>query len=345
MNIGIVGTGYMAAAHLKAYAKIPGLRIAALCNPSGRHLDGDFSHVHGSSGDKIPLRLDMSSVRAYRDPGEFFADAEIEVVDVCAPTHVHVELGLAALKAGKHLILEKPLARTSAEAWRLVSANRSASIFAMPAMCLRFWAEWDWLKQAIDKNTFGRVLDARFRRVAQAPAWGRGHFLDGAHSGGALLDLHIHDVDFIQYCFGVPRRVYASGHGKVSGAIDHVIAIYDVASGATVSAEGSWGMTEGFGFSMSYTVNFERATADYDVTRGQDALRLFEPNRPARSIQPEGTDGYVGELRYFAECVRSRSAPSVVTLEHGWSALKICEAEEESIHSRQPVEISQSTTP
>jgi predicted dehydrogenase len=124
-----------------------------------------------------------------------------------------------------------------------------------------------------------------------------------------------------------------------------VMALYDVAGGATVSAEGSWGMTEGFGFNMSYTVNFERATADYDVTRGQDALRLFEPNRPAQTIQPEGTDGYVGELRYFAECVRSRRAPTIVTLENGWSALKICEAEEESIRSRQPFEISQSGTP
>ncbi len=201
----------------------------------------------------------------------------------------------------------------------------------MPAMCMRFWPEWTWVKKAIDEKPYGKVLGARFRRVAQPPGWGHQHFLSGEKSGGALLDLHVHDVDFVQFCFGRPRAVYATGYTKFSGAIDHVVAQYQVASGAAVFAEGAWAMTEGFGFSMGYTVNFENATADYDVARGADALKLFENGKGPRTVQCEGGDGYVGELKHLLESIRAGRPPTVVTAQDGQSAVEICEAEERSI--------------
>jgi predicted dehydrogenase len=334
INIGIVGTGFMTVAHLKAYAKIEGVRIAALCNPSGRNLDGDFSKIAGNVGDQNPIRLDMNQVKSFRDPAALFAEPGIQAVDICTPTKTHVELAIAALAAGKHVLLEKPMARTSPDAHRIVDAAAAAvkrGVFLMPAMCIRFWPEYAWVKQAIDSDTYGRVRDARFRRVAQAPGWGRSHFLSGTESGGALLDLHVHDVDFIQWCFGRPRSVFASGYRKVSGAIDHVVAMYQFENGATVSAEGSWAMAEGFGFNMAFTVNFERATVDYDLARGAEAMRLFVPGKPAESIKPEGGDGYVGELRHFLECIRVGRPPSVVTARDGLQAVEICEAEERSV--------------
>jgi predicted dehydrogenase len=217
----------------------------------------------------------------------------------------------------------------------MLSASRRARTFAMPAMCLRFWPEWAWLKNAIKENTYGKVLGARFRRVAEPPNWGQKHFAQGSASGGALLDLHIHDVDFIQFCFGKPRRVFASGYTKYTGAVDHVVAQFEFDSGASVHAEGSWAMTPGFGFNMSYTVNFEHATADYDIVRPpENVLRLFRAGQPAESVKCPGADGYVGELQHLFDCIRSGKAPSVVTMEDGLSAIEICEAEERSIHSR-----------
>src|SRR6185503_15008038 len=134
----------------------------------------------------------------------------------------------------------------------------------------RFWPGWSWLKDAINDGRYGRVLGARFRRVAEPPGWGQKNFFNGAESGGGLFDLHIHDTDFVQFCFGRPKAVYSTGYHKFSGAIDHVVTQYQVASGTMVHAEGSWAMTPGFGFSMSYTVNFQEATADYDLARGKD---------------------------------------------------------------------------
>ncbi len=339
VNIGIVGLGFMAATHLKAYRHVKGARIAALCSPSGRNLDGDFSKVAGNVGTNEPLKLDMSGIKTFRGLDEMLADGKIDVIDICAPTLAHPTLAIAALRAGKHVLCEKPLARTSSEARRIVAAAKKARGFFMPAMCLRFWPEWAWLQKVITENEYGQVLAARFRRVTEPPGWGQHHFLDGKKSGGALLDLHIHDTDFVQYCFGRPKSVFSTGYSKVSGEIDHIVTQYEVKSGAIVHAEGTWAMTPGFGFNMSFTVNFQKATADYDIARGKEALKLFEKGASPQTISCPGGDGYIGELRYFIESIRQKKLPTIVTAVDGLRAVEICEAEEKSIKSGERIAI------
>ena len=336
-NVGIVGLGFMAATHIKAYRQIPDARIAAICNPSGRHLDGDFSSIAGNVGSNELIKLDMRSVTAYRDANELLRDPHIDLIDICAPTYAHAGLCVGALNAGKHVICEKPLARSAKLAQTIAHAAEKAKGYFMPAMCLRFWPEWTWLKQTIDQRAYGKVLAARFRRVAEPPAWGQKNFFDGKESGGALFDLHIHDTDFVQFCFGRPQAVYATGYVKFSGAIDHVVTQYTVASGAVVHAEGGWAMTKGFGFHPSYTVNFENATADYDLIRGAQALKLFEKDRDPRAITLHAPDGYVGELSHMIQAIKEGHPPTVVTAREAQSAVEICEAEEQSIRLRKPV--------
>ena len=340
INVGIVGLGFMAATHIRAYRQVDGVRVAALCNPSGRHLDGDFSDVTGNVGSAEPVKLDMAGVKATKTYEDLLNDPGIHVIDICAPTKAHASCAISALYAAKHVLCEKPLARTSLIAREILAAAAKARGFFMPAMCLRFWPEWDWLRQAVSEGRYGKVLSARFRRVAEPPGWGKDTFFNGAESGGGLFDLHVHDTDFVQYCFGRPRSVFSTGYVKFSGAIDHVVTQYEVASGAIVHAEGSWAMTRGFGFNMSYTVNFERATADYDVARGKEALKLSEEGQGSRVIAFEGPDGYVNELRHFAECIRTGKPPSVVTAQDGLSSIEICEAEERSIKERQIVSLA-----
>ena len=223
INVAIVGLGFMAATHIKAYRQLPGVRIAGLCNPSGRHLDGDFSNVSGNVGDNQPVKLDMTHVKATRDLAELLNDPEIHLIDICAPTSAHRDLSIAALQAGKHVLCEKPLARSIGSAREIIEAAGKARGIFMPAMCLRFWPEWAWIRNAIVSNCYGKTLSARFRRVAEPPGWGHKNFLNGNASGGALFDLHVHDTDFILYCFGPPQSVLSSGYSKISGAIDHVV--------------------------------------------------------------------------------------------------------------------------
>src|SRR5688572_10356917 len=170
IHVGIVGLGFMAATHIKAYRQIEGVKIAALCNPSGRHLDGDFSKVAGNVGDNAPVVLDMRDVKATKNFEDLLNDPAIDLIDICAPTAVHRELSIAALKAGKHVLCEKPLARSSAAAQSIVDAADKSKGFIMPAMCMRFWPGWTWLKEAIDSQQYGGVLSASFRRVAEPPA-------------------------------------------------------------------------------------------------------------------------------------------------------------------------------
>jgi len=344
INVGIVGLGFMAATHVKAYRQIPEARIHSVCNPSGRCLDGDLTKVGGNIGADDPVRLDMSQVKGTREYSDLLNDPEIDLIDICTPTLQHPEMFAAALRAGKHVICEKPVARNSKLAAEMAAVARAAEgrqLFSMPGMCLRFWPEWAWLKQAIANNTYGRVLSARFRRMAEPPHWGQKHFAQGASSGGALLDLHIHDVDFIQYCFGKPTGVFATGYSKYTGAIDHVVAQFEVVSGAIVHAEGSWAMSPGYGFHMSYTVNFENATADYDLVRApSDMLKLFRPGQPAEVIKCDGPDGYVQELQHIFHSIQTGVAPSVVTMKDGLAAIQICEAEDKSIQTKAPVTIS-----
>jgi predicted dehydrogenase len=335
LNIGLVGLGFMAATHIRAYRQVDGARVAGICNPSGRHLDGDFTNVTGNVGATDPVKLEMKGVKATKNFADLLNDPDLQVIDICAPTKAHQELAIAALRAGKHVLCEKPLARTSAAAREIVAEAAKAKGIFMPAMCLRFWPEWAWLKQAITDNRYGRVLAARFRRVAEPPGWGKNTFFNGAESGGGLFDLHIHDTDFVHYCFGRPRSVYSTGYVKFSGAIDHVVTQYHVNTRTIVHAEGGWAMTPGFGFNMSYTVNFEHATADYDSARGKEGLRVAEEGKGSRVVTCDEPDGYVSELRHFSDCIQSGQKPGIVTAEDGLGSVEICEAEERSVRERQ----------
>lgn len=339
INVAVVGLGFMGITHLKAYRKIPNARIAGLCDAVRLPVDGVLAAPGGNIGNDDALSFDMTRVKATHDLDELLADPSIDLIDICVPTLAHPKLAIAALQAGKHVICEKPLARTAAAAREIAAAAATAKGFFMPAMCIRFWPEYAWLKQAIDQQAYGRVLAARFRRVSEPPAWGREHFFDGAKSGGAILDLHIHDADFVQFCFGRPQAVFAQGFSYYSGAIDHVVAQYQVAGGAAVSAEGSWVMGEGHGFEMAFTVIFENAMLDFNSSRGSEGLRLFENGQAPRTIIPETGDGYLAELAYMLDCIANQQAPTTVTASDGASAVEICEAEAESIRSGQLVSL------
>jgi len=320
----------MGLTHIRAYRQIPGARIVAVCDSIRLPVDGVLAGVSGNihSSDALDLGRD---IRTYSKLEHLLGDAEVELVDLCVPTSLHAPQAIAALRSGKHVICEKPLARTSALAGKIVKVAQSAKGCFLPAMCMRFWPGWSELKEIVAKKTYGKTLAASFRRISSPPGWSRASYFKGSDSGGALLDLHIHDTDFVQFVFGRPKSVFSTGLSRFSGAIDHVVTQYKVAGGASVYAEGSWLLASGF--SMSYTVMFEHATLDYDSTRGADALQLRQEGRAIRVLRPPGVDGYVGELQHMIAAILAGRRPTVVTGQDALSAVKICEAEEKSIRS------------
>ncbi|HEY2081378.1 MAG TPA: Gfo/Idh/MocA family oxidoreductase [Verrucomicrobiae bacterium] len=329
VKVAVVGLGFMGTTHLRAYLDNPQAQVAAVCGVNRLPVNGVLPGVAGNikKSDAVALGPD---VKVYQKIEELLADPEIQLIDLCTPTVLHPQHAIAALNAGKYVLCEKPIARTSVAALEILTATDRASGFLMPAMCMRFWPGWSWLKQVAVENTYGKILAARFSRLSEMPAWG-GKDAYGSDSGGALFDLHIHDTDFVNYLFGRPAGVFSSGVVGKQGAIDHVVTHYHYSESPVVHAEGSWLLKQGF--RMSYTLHCEQATLDFDAARGPGALVIAEDGQPPRTVELEQTDGYAAEIRYFVECVRTHSAPQIVTAQNGVAALEICEAEEKSIRN------------
>jgi predicted dehydrogenase len=333
IRIGIIGLGFMGKTHYGIYARNPEAQVVAVSDIDPKRAAGDLTGASGHLDPAEESRLPMQHIRGTTDWRELIAMKDVDVVDVCLPTPAHVEVVPPALAAGKHVICEKPLARTSADARVIADAAARAKGLFMPAMCMRFWPEWAWLKRAVVEGHYGRVLAAMFRRVGSYPA--KGWLLDGSLSGGAALDLHIHDTDFVYHLFGKPRGVFSRGYTGESGEIDHVFTqyLYDSPHRGTpmVSAEAAWTMSPGFAFAMRYTVVFERATADYDLTR-KDTLMLYADGR-SEPVPHAMHNGWTGELGYFLECVKTRQKPERVTADDAVAGLQIIEAERRSAAS------------
>lgn len=330
-NVGVIGLGMMGATHLDAYAKHPGARVVAVAerNEDLRH---GRRRAAGNIEGQAQGNAQLDAARKYAEGMELIEDPDVDLVDICLPTPLHLEYAAAALKAGKHLLVEKPLARTAADAFALADLAAQAPGVAMPAMCMRFWPGWDWLKEAVDDRRFGRVLAAHFRRVSSHPQ-GR-FYADGDASGGALLDLHIHDTDFVQYCFGTPDAVFSRGYSHITSATDHVATHYLYKDGPMVTAEGGWAMTAGFPFTMQYTVNFEQATAAFDIA-ADPKLRVTRGGR-TEAVELPGTMGYEHEIGYVLRCIAANEKPKRVTLRDAAASVAITEFELASIRSGAP---------
>lgn len=328
IKVGVVGLGMMGLTHLDAYAKLEGVEVVALADRDEDRLNGK-AKADGNIEGQAEGGFDYDSVRKYTDAFELIADPDLDVVDICLPTPAHVPFGIKVLEAGKHLLTEKPLARSYDDAMKLVDAAETSDKIAMCAMCMRFWPGWTWLKESIDDQRFGKLLSLSFRRLASHP---QGPFYqDGDANGGAALDLHIHDADFVQFLFGLPKSVSSVGYSSKTTEVDHISTRYDVGTDALVRAEGSWAMADGYAFCMQYSANFEKASAEFDSNSDQP-LKLYQDGQANPIELPEGM-GYDHEIAYFLDCVKNNRQPQIVTMQDAANAVRLIEAEVESVRS------------
>ena len=152
VNVAVVGLGFMGVTHLRAYLENPQARVVAVCGASRLPVNGILAGVAGNikKSDDIVLGKD---VKVFRELAELLTEVEVDLVDICTPTPLHPVQAIAALRAGKHVLCEKPLARTSAAAREILRATENARGGLMPAMCMRFWPGWAWLKPVVAGQT------------------------------------------------------------------------------------------------------------------------------------------------------------------------------------------------
>ncbi len=308
LGVGIIGAGVMGRTHAAAYlaAGAAGLPVTLLA------VTGDHETAVPGNPPRAP------------DARSLLARSDIHAVSICTYTDSHVELALAALTAGKHVLVEKPVALRSREVERLAAAARDAGLVCMPAMCMRFWPGWPWLRDRVLAGSFGAVLAAEFTRLSPRPAWGVEFYGDSGRSGGALFDLHIHDVDFIRWCFGDPTLVTSAGSGQ------DVRTSYQIPGGpAGVSAQGAWLDDPAAPFTMRYTVRFEEAEVRFDLGASSPLSVRCGGVSDAVALTPERA--YDAEVRHFVERVLGRVARPVATIEEAVTVTRILEAEERSL--------------
>ncbi len=339
LKVGVIGLGSMGSTHLDIYSQISEVEVVALADPKKNRLDGS-SKAEGNIGGQAQGSVVGFEAKQYLDGMDLIDDPDIELVDICVGTNLHFIFVEAALAKGKHVLVEKPLARTYDEAKKIVELALNSSTNIMSAMCLRYWPAWVWLKKVIDNKQYGRCLSLTCKRQTSHPP---GTFYSNDDEcGGALLDLHVHDTDFINYCFGIPRAVFSQGYKGPSGGIDHVAThyIYDQSQNAPlVTAEGTWTMQEGYGFNMSYTANFEKATACY-LLDDEETLTLFRSSYEPEIIKLDEGMGYEFEIRSFVDEILRGEKSDMTLLNQAAKSIAIIEAEQVSIRSCSVVTLS-----
>jgi predicted dehydrogenase len=198
---------------------------------------------------------------------------------------------------------------------------------------MRFWPAWAWLKQRLDDGSLGRCTALTLTRLGASPAWGRPFYGDLTRSGGALVDLHVHDADFVCFCFGRPESVYSVGD------VTHVTTAYQYGDGPRhVVAEGAW-LAPGSAFRMRYVAQFEGATADYDLGRA-DQLLLCRDGR-AEPVEVSALLGYDEEVRHLVGAIARGATESELraTLDDAVAVTEMLDAERASIERRQTVKL------
>ncbi len=309
LRVAIIGLGFMGRTHAGAYAKAAAsglpVELIAVADPQAKAIIAGMSSDGGAGGNIATntTLIDPAKVRTYDHPEQAFADSTIDAVSICTYTDTHAALAMAALRAGKHVLIEKPVALTAAEvrAVRDVAAERPGLV-AMPAMCMRFWPGWDWLRDRIADQSLGALKSVTFTRLGAGPTWSSEFYRDIARSGGALFDLHVHDTDFICHCFGKPTRTSSTG------TINHITTLYqfDSLPGVHVAAEGAWDIQPGAAFRMRYFAHFERASAEWDMSKSP-LLTVYE-GTTSRTIDLPGGTGYDWEVRHFVEaCIAAKA--------------------------------------
>lgn len=318
MKIAVLGLGFMGSTHLKALKRIAGVKVAAVASADAAQLAGDLSKVAGNLGGPGEV-MDFRGIETFSDWRDAAVCPAADAVDICLPTNLHAAAAIAALEAGKHVLVEKPMALDSRSAGAMIDAARAAGRILMAAQVLRFFPAYKALAGAVRSGKLGAIRMAEFRRRSAAPRWSP-WLLDAEQSGGAVLDLLIHDIDMCLHLFGRPDAVAATGYAAPARGIDVANAhLYYDDLRAVVA--GGWYAGGSVPFSMEYTVAADQGVIEYRMADGAPAL--YRAGGGREQLPVADVDGYQSEIEYFVECCRTNRQPELCAPEDSAEAVRV----------------------
>jgi predicted dehydrogenase len=340
VKIGIFGIGFMGMTHFRAARSLGGAVVTALCSRDPKKRAGDWRGIRGNFGPPGEV-MDLSGVKTYESFHALLADPDIDLIDICSPTRLHGGTARQALQAGKHVLVEKPIALEPHEADAMVAAAEKAGRLLMVAHVLPFFPEFAFAAQTVRDGRFGELRGAHFKRVISRPDWSS-EIADTAQTGGPAIDLHVHDTHFIGLIAGVPRAVFATGVAE-GGAVQYLTTQYLYGEGGPCVSCSSGALAQkGRPFLHGYEIYLEQATLVYE----SGAVPLTVLTADGRREQPQlarGADAlaaFAAELQAAVDAVAAGREPEVLGGRLARDALAMCHRECESVRSGRVVALA-----
>lgn len=340
VRIGLAGIGFMGMIHFLATQRVPGAKVTAICSRDKRKLAGDWRGIQGNFGPPGQL-MDLKGVHGYDDYQELLDDPNIDLIDLCTPTDQHASMAIAALKAGKHVLVEKAIALTPREADQMLAASKKAGKLLMVAHVLPFFPEFSYAHKLIEKEEFGRLVAAHFTRVISKPEWSEA-IGDSARTGGPAVDLHVHDTHFIGLVAGVPGRVFSTGY-TVRDAVEYLTTSYLYGdNGPTITCSSGAVSMPGRSFLHGFEIYLENATLAF--SSGGTPLTLIPRKGKPKPVVLKGQEdpiiAFQAELSAAVAAVKTGEVKGPLDAQLARDALVLCLKEIESVKSGKPVIVS-----
>ncbi|QHT62644.1 Gfo/Idh/MocA family oxidoreductase [Paenibacillus lycopersici] len=312
MRIALIGAGAMGTVHAEAHTRNPRAELVGIVD---------------SREDAAAALAERLGTRAYATLEALMEAEQPDVIDVCLPTYLHRDYVLRAAAYGKHVICEKPIAGTLDDARAMIEACREAGVHLYIGHVVRFFPEYAQVRDLINRGEIGEVGTVRAERVGSCPSGFDGWYRDFAKSGGVLLDLILHDFDWLRWTFGEVDRVYArslfaAGNDDLP---DHAFATLRFRSGVIGYANGSWSFPEGFATRLEVAGNGGILSVNSeDSVTNRSLLAAKDTSRPSVQVPQSALarSPYDVELEHFLRCIEEGVDP-VVTAEDAYEALRI----------------------
>ena len=343
INVGIAGIGFMGMIHYHAYQKVRGAKVRALCEQDKKRLAGDWRSIKGNFGPR-GTKMDLTGVDRYTELEDLIADPSLDVIDVCLPPSWHAEVSIAALKAGKHVFSEKPIALTAGDARRMVKTAEKAGKLLMIGQVLPFFPEYKFAYRAITGGKYGKLLGGHFRRIISDPLW-IPDFYNPNTVGGPMIDLHVHDAHFIRLVCGMPTAVQSVGsmRGEVAERFSTQFRFDDPE--LVVTASSGVIDQQGRPFVHGYEIYLEKATLLFDsggvIKEPAGAVPLTVLTEDGKVKRPKlgSGDAFVDELKEVIRCVRTAAPSPLLAGQLACDAIILCHKQTQSVQRRRTVKV------
>lgn len=331
LNYAIIGFGGLGKSHFSNFEEtkkiIGDINLVAICDVEKSQFETQTETNLGGGNNN----LDLSAYNLYTDFEEMIQKEKLDFVITALPTYLHKKIAVEVMKKGIHVFSEKPIAINLEQAQNMIDVAKESNVKLMIGQCVRYFPEYKKLKEIIDSKEYGNVLCADFYRLSETPNWTWQHWMeDEKKSGGAVLDLHIHDVDYISYVFGKPKAI-TSRSTSTTTKHDAITTIFDYEN-MFVTATGAWGMKAKFPFSAGFTVRMEEATAEY-----KNGKFMLYTDTEAKEITYEKENGYVSEIVDFVNCIKNDTQSKVNTPQTAKLSIEIGIAERLSAEEKKTI--------